>query len=533
MAEVLPASTGKPTLRVGGAWLHSRYDPEREAARFAERAVRRELPATILVLGAGMGYLLEALHRRFPAARLLAVFYDAAVAERCFARHITAAHWHPGRGRELPAFLRETLRDLDVEGLEVVEWGPAARIFPSAAAEAGKAAAQLLMELRGTLVTMHAAARRWLYNTFINYVALDAVVSTASVPRGLPVVVAASGPSLADSVELLQRRRRGFQLWSLPSALPFLLENDLSPDLVVLTDPSHYAASHLHPASGRAPLIAMPPSAARGVWRLGARVLYLDQETPYEQAVLKAAGLAAPRVPPHGTVAASAVQLALQLTEAPVVLVGLDLCFRDIRSHVRPNVFELFLEPARSRLRPLHHLLFSTAAEAASSLRGGQRTTDALRTYAGWFASLPASSGGRLFRLNPSPVELAGLAPITAAGFSELAGSDAASQTLAPRPVPGYPDRRQRRVSALAVLERWIATVERTARQASASGRLDALLEDQPSLELAYHLDPLALLETRRLLRSDGEAAAVRRAEELLAAQRGCLEELRRRIQEA
>ncbi len=66
-AEVTLARTGRPTLTVGGISLHSRFDPEREAAAWAgSEAVRvaEESGRRPVVFGLGLGYHIMELGRR-------------------------------------------------------------------------------------------------------------------------------------------------------------------------------------------------------------------------------------------------------------------------------------------------------------------------------------------------------------------------------------------------------------------------------------------------------------------------------------
>jgi spore maturation protein CgeB len=61
--EVLPARSGVPTLRVNGIFLHSRYDPEQEAARLIDSA-GLDPQCPVAVAGMGLGYHVAELVRR-------------------------------------------------------------------------------------------------------------------------------------------------------------------------------------------------------------------------------------------------------------------------------------------------------------------------------------------------------------------------------------------------------------------------------------------------------------------------------------
>jgi spore maturation protein CgeB len=61
--ETLPTRSGKPTLRVNGMLLHSKYEPEQEAARLVDSAVL-EPGKPVVVIGLGMGYHVAELIKR-------------------------------------------------------------------------------------------------------------------------------------------------------------------------------------------------------------------------------------------------------------------------------------------------------------------------------------------------------------------------------------------------------------------------------------------------------------------------------------
>lgn len=527
MLDVRSARTGQKTAVLGGVWLHSRYDPEAEAARYAA-GVEGPAPSTLILLGGELGHVSRALLRRFPGSRLLEIFYDSEVfsAAGPVLPHSVRA-WHPGSAETLPEFLHRQVGELDAEGLKILEWPPTARACPEGSLEANRQVAQLLKELRGSLATTAALGRRWLANTFRNFVALEDVRPLPHWPGRRPVVIAASGPSLAEALPLIARHRSRLLLWALPSAAPALHAAGLTPDLVVLTDPGYFAVYHLHGALPEGTPLAMPVSAGPGAWRIGARVSYFNQDTVFEREVLAAARVAGPTVLPSGTVSASALQLALGSTAGPVVFAGLDLAFRDVHSHARPNAVERLLVTGSSRLAPLHHRLFAHAAEQAPRIlgaagpgsRGPARSNLALDTYAGWFAQRRAAPGRALYRLAPSVVPLPGLAPLSEQGLSALcrdAGASASALSAPPRP---YPARAQRRAAALAILRSWIADMQAAARALAAepAGAVGGLLGGTRLASLLYFCSAARAAELRRRLRLSGAAAAAPAARALLS----------------
>jgi hypothetical protein len=299
-----------------------------------------------------------------------------------------------------------------------------------------------------------------------------------------------------------------------PSSLSILLEHGLVPDMAILTDPSYYAFSHLQCAKQYSLHLAMPLSAAVGSWRIGSRVSLLSQDAPFERILLTAAGIEAPSAPPQGTVSATALGLALQRRSGLVVFSGLDFCYRDIFSHARPNNFENWLKA--DRLQPLHHQLFSLAADQAVRKQGGIRSNLALNTYAGWFSGVDRADSTRIRRLHPSPAELPGIREISEGELDRLVRKGGNSSRKSLEEVKDHPGRHRRLRLVESLLTGWISRSEDIAEAVAGSGTLDALLSDSESLSLLFLYNAAAVTEMRRILRVEGQDAAVKRTLEVL-----------------
>jgi spore maturation protein CgeB len=63
--EIVPARTGMPSARANGRWIHSAYDPIKEAQAWAENQSHQD-GETIVVLGVGLLYQVEALCAHLP-----------------------------------------------------------------------------------------------------------------------------------------------------------------------------------------------------------------------------------------------------------------------------------------------------------------------------------------------------------------------------------------------------------------------------------------------------------------------------------
>jgi hypothetical protein len=461
----------------------------------------------------------------YPSSRIIRVLYSAEVFRA--ARPPNDPTWAPGQEFSLADFLLGHIGELDMEGLRVLEWPPSARLFPLIAREANDAVRRVFQQLNGSLVTTIASGRLWVRNSIENFLAFESVLVGRPCSEDRPVLVAAPGPSLEKSAKLIRAALPFVDLWALPSSLPLLREEGLAPDLVVMTDPGYYSMHHLSFAVPDCPL-AMPISAARGAWCLPTRApdglsrapFLLSQPGFFEDAILDAAGVRPPRVPPHGTVAATALDLALSFTHAPVIIAGLDMCTRDISSHARPNAFDALLHLRISRLFPHDGLTYErSATEHATKLEGtpGLRASLSLRTYSGWFDQASEGDSNRVYRLLPSPVALGHMRSLDADGLRDLlAGAHQGLRGPQVRKYDRYPDLPRRMLIVSRLISGWMTKLQDAAKAVKDSGSLDELARDPSVFALAHDIDPGLLLEARRKMRRGDPPGALETAGEML-----------------
>lgn len=535
MLKFIASRSGRLTLTVNEISFHSQYDPHKEAERFIDRSFGSEIPSVTILIGAGLGYILEAVERKVPDSRLLAVYYSHEIYQRSWKKDIQS--WYPGCGFDVLSFLRNAIHEDELEGLKILEWPPARETFPDISQQTNSCMKQVFNELAGSLRTSTAFGKLWITNTFINYLAMDKMVTGNPARASYPIIIAAAGPSLNRSIEIVAEYRDRINLWALPSALPLLNEMTLIPDLVVLTDPGFYAIYHLlHARSDDVLTVAMPLSASRGIWRIAARVFILSQHMHFEQVVLNKASIPAPLILPHGTVAASALELATKCTEREIVFAGLDLCYDDIRSHAKPNIFDALLLNSGTRLKSHHSSTFTRALQFApetdKNIHPRYRTSLPLDTYSGWFEALSATVRRRVFRLCSSHRSVSGFNKIEESDFSDL--------LLNYKPHFSRIDFNEiecgnfstRRCLVKGILQNWLDNIEDVSKHIERVQSLNWFTEDTDLLQLFHFIDPVNLVDTRRNMRMQtrGNKDAFASAHRLLNSSRHFICTLQKKI---
>ncbi len=321
--------------------------------------------------------------------------------------------WHPRYSLTAEDFLRRHLREEDTLHLRLLVWPPAEKRYPKITAQLLKTAAAVVSELATGLATTAAWGPRWIQNAAYHAEALSRREGSnwgRLILGKTPLIIAASGPTLEDSVAGLATIEGTVEIWSLPSAVKPLVSAGITPNLVVASDAGFYARSHLRPAYRLGIPVAAPLTAARNLHRLPGRVVPFSTGSSLEGLILGSPGAedpSIPRVPENGSVAGLALDLALSLGREPVVFLGLDGCSRDIRSHARPSELEPYITGTSGRLRPAESCHYERVAESSRVERVDppQRISTALAHYSAWFARRCAPLGRKVRRIAPTFVD--------------------------------------------------------------------------------------------------------------------------------
>jgi len=473
-----------PVPSWNGKLLTSAYDPGREARTWAE-TVATTATSLVFVAGDPLGYASAALMAR--GVRALALLPGAAA--RAWVPPEVET-WAPEDG-PLEGFLSDVFDTTGPDAVVWEVWPGFERLAPEPALDWSRRFRDLYRTVQGSWLTQRRFGVRFWRNCVRNF--LDWRQPGQLVPGDRPLVIAASGPSLDDGLALMAKNRHRFDLWALPSSFETLTRRGLVPDAGVATDGGFYAREHLQRLGTSVPVLAALASAPDPSLA-DRRCLFFSQGMPIEKALLEAQGHPFPEVPSQGTVAVTALRLALAATSGPVFIAGLDLSFRGLRGHTSPHTVDRRLEGLQGRLTPGEGLWADRFFDQATVVHQGVPTSPALLTYAGWFSSR-ARFSRPVFRIAPSALRWN---TMTEVDWDQAATMWAAHAGVSPRwsSVPATP--RSERVEV----------VRRTLEGLKA--RVVAAPPDDPWLiETARTAVPEALAEDFRLRRTHiGSAAA-------------------------
>lgn len=422
MENIFPSKSGMLTATIRDRQLHSIYDPQREADRYTEEKLSSTGGGTVLLLGAGLGYLYNSIKKLRPESRVIELRYSTVLWNR--SRH-PGPVWHPEAGISPYAFLKKNLDESDLKGLTILEWPASAENHQELSRTIHENIHEIITALNGNIVTTGHFGKRWIKNIFANYLHIDRY--TGRIAMEGPICIVAPGASIEDDLYLLRVHREKINIIALPSSLSALYEADIQPDMIISTDPGYWAFCHLALLKGQKPVpVAMPLTAARGVWKTPSTVWLFSQGSAVENM------FAGDRdyLPSNGTVAGSALEFVVRNGRGPVIFMGLDLCTRDLKSHARPGTFDALREQGGNRVSPVYSDSYKRMLESSSpGSVPGIRISKPLAAYASWFNRACTSAGCPLYRYKPSPIKIDGFIEIDEKNFEKLLGRNVSIHT--------------------------------------------------------------------------------------------------------
>jgi len=373
--------------------LHSRYNPQLEAQRYIDALkIDKDINCFILI-EPGMGYMIPVLREKRPDGKIIVLHADAGF--RTLSGVFPGdAVWYPDSEFNVQGFLEAEVPP--AARIRIVEWRPGLNVYGDKVLGLFRESAEFIKRLEAGRRTDAFFGKRWVRNFFRNLALFQNTLMYRKMD--VPIVITGSGPSLEAVLPRLLALRDNIFIIAASSSLPALAATPgggITPDMVISTDGGGWALTHLYsffrPIVSQPVILALSLCAAVPSQCSGVPLLPMNDGSLWQSMALHAIGIPSVLIPQRGTVTASALELALELSNGHIFLAGMDLSVCDIRSHARPNGFDHLLFGTATRLRPVYTQYF---------LRSGTiKSGGSLDVYAAWFKSRIASFPKRVFSL--------------------------------------------------------------------------------------------------------------------------------------
>ena len=156
---------------------------------------------------------------------------------------------------------------------------------------------------------------------------------SAILPRDVPVIIVSAGPSLDKNIELLKKAKGHSLIFAVDTAMKYLMQHDIMPDLGITVEPIKPMANYEDDRCFDVPHIFDCESNPEIVSKERARI-FIYNCRDYVRRLIEQTGIeVAPDVVSGGSVATAAFAICYQLQMKTIILIGQDLAYSGTSTH--------------------------------------------------------------------------------------------------------------------------------------------------------------------------------------------------------
>jgi len=342
-----------------------------------------------ILIEPGLGYIIPVLQEKFNKSKIVALHAD----EGFPSNGIPSFYGNASCAQE---FLETELADIDAGAIKIIEWRPSMNYYREDYIKLLSAAVEFIKRGDAGKRTAAAFGKKWVHNFFRNLRLVN--ISLLYKKSNFPVIVTGSGPGLEKTMPFLCETQKSCVIIASASSVLSLAHNGITADIVITADGGSWALTHVYSMfrNKYAAFLAANLCAALPSQCVNTSFLLLNDGSLWQNIIFHELSLPTVIIPQRGTVTASAVDLALLLSDGNIYLAGMDLGVSDIRTHVRPYGFDYIFSGSANRLSPLY---------AKNYFRSGQiRGGGSMDIYASWFNNQLSVWPKRIFSIGGSRV---------------------------------------------------------------------------------------------------------------------------------
>lgn len=396
--EIVRAKSGAPTVKVDGVFLHSSYNPLREADRTMVSYVDPAI-TTYIVYGFGLGYFVEALQKQVADEVDLYIVIDSgdyflsALAARPLKEIFSRIRTHYLLETQGATVVR-LVQHIDTDALRIVNVRSllsANRPYFSALDDELHA---LAARKRGNRNTTARFGLAWVNNCLRNLPAILDAVDCADVAGMMsdvpPVLVVSAGPSVERVLHRLRSWAQKTIVVAVDTVCTRLYRAGVNPDVVVTIDPQYWNSRHIERAKTSQSLLLFDPCVhPRALRQQYRQRIVFTTAVPIVRLLNEHLPLR-PSIGAGGTVTSVGWEFARWIGAPAVYLIGADFGYPQRAIHCRECFFEERMAAMGSVLcgyETLYHRYFcASPLEMARSYCGPPVVSDRkLAIYAHWF----------------------------------------------------------------------------------------------------------------------------------------------------
>lgn len=341
--KYIDTRTGKKTIEFDSYFLHSKYDPIKEAQRIAEKEYTENF--VHIVFGYGYGYIVDELKKLIDDEVIIVI--DPFKEELNISDDTI---YGINQIEEFQTQLSSSLENLSRE-IKVICSLNYEKIAPEFYKEVLQCVKDVQRSNQVDENTIRLGSESWQENYVKNLPLLikDCPLTHIEKLKDTPVVIASGGPSLIKQLPLLQSIRNNIILVAAGSTINSLLEHNIEPDYVVTIDGSEANYHHFENISIKNAKLIYGLSSNYKIqyeWTNERYAFLTTGDVKVQKIIEDKYGVELPLIAGGGSVANFTLTVARKLSSGPIALIGQDLAYTNLQTHASGNKFAMEIDDA-------------------------------------------------------------------------------------------------------------------------------------------------------------------------------------------
>jgi len=351
--SVLPTKKDTPTIEIihngKKIIIHSRIDPIKEAKRFIQSNTTGN-EDIIVVFGLGLGYHIEELINRKSESKIIVIeprieLFKLALKTRDLSKII--------KSKRVSFLLNPNSLDFDnlaphQSNIRFIIHRAYMNLAVKKALEFKHNFDSYINRKNINIATLKRFDRLWTNNTFKNapfFFTLQGISSLKDKFKGFPAIVIGAGPSIEREIVNIKYYKKYSILIAVDTAINPLLKRGIVPDFVVTVDPQLIKSFYLvnlfiNLAQERKPILVADPAVHPVTLRNYDGVKFLTSSIFSPGKIIERFSGIKGSIAAGGSVSTTAFDLSRIIGADPIILLGLDLSYKEVKTHLSGSFFE-------------------------------------------------------------------------------------------------------------------------------------------------------------------------------------------------
>ncbi len=333
------AKNGETTALIGNLYLHSAYNPQREAQRFVENLNSPFKPKIIIVTEPGLAYIKDGLRKKFPNSKIGLIRYISGFEN--FNKDFDFVINYYENNLNFENFLLNYFGEENLLETFFCQWEISSKIFSDINTKVWHSIKKALENAKTLLITRQYFEKKWLLNTFnfLRYINKTVLIKNNN---DLPLLIIASGSSLKAFLNIIKENQSKYFIIVLSSAIRVCLDNGINPDLTLSTDGGYWAGQHLKKLYKNNLVLGISPESYVQKHLLkNLPILPLLYSDGLSKDICNLCNLPSKAAIRNGTISGSALDFGLNYFNNDIYICGLDLANCIGYQHTQINELEI------------------------------------------------------------------------------------------------------------------------------------------------------------------------------------------------